>query len=206
VPLRVKQGSVRGGQQAVTGATIQLYAVGTAGDGSASTPLLTQAVTTDASGEFSITGDYTYPTPTSLVYLVATGDNPGLTPGTNNAALAMMSVLGTCGSLTPSTYITVNELTTVAAVWALAPFMNSYSSVGSGAGDAAALASVFTLASYYVNVAMGTIPGMNVPAGTTVPVAQINTLANILSSCINSPGGVAGDGSPCGGAICGGDA
>jgi hypothetical protein len=44
VPLRVKQGSVRGGQQAVTGATIQLYAVGTAGDGSASTPLLTPAM------------------------------------------------------------------------------------------------------------------------------------------------------------------
>jgi trimeric autotransporter adhesin len=76
--------------------------------------------------------------------------------------------------------------------------MNSYSSVGSGAGDAAALASVFTLASYYVNVATGMIPGQNVPAGTTVPIAQINTLANILSSCINSAGGVAGDGSPCG--------
>jgi trimeric autotransporter adhesin len=110
----------------------------------------------------------------------------------------MMSVLGTCGSLTSSTYITVNELTTVAAVWALAPFMSSYSSVGSGAGDAAALASVFTLASYYVNVATGMIPGQNVPAGTTVPIAQINTLANILSSCVNSTGGVAGDGSPCG--------
>jgi hypothetical protein len=50
VPLLVKYGSVHGGQQAVSGSTIQLYAVGTTGDGSAATPLLTQAVTTDASG------------------------------------------------------------------------------------------------------------------------------------------------------------
>jgi hypothetical protein len=39
----------------------------------------------------------------------------------------------------------MNELTTVAAVWALAPFMSSYSSIGSGSADAAALASAFTL-------------------------------------------------------------
>jgi hypothetical protein len=56
VPLLVKYGSVHGGQQAVSGSTIQLYAVGTTGDGSAATPLLTQAVTTDASGDFNIAG------------------------------------------------------------------------------------------------------------------------------------------------------
>src|ERR1700722_15377002 len=44
-------GSVHGGQQPVTGATIQLYTVGTSGDGSAATPLLTTIVTTsDGSG------------------------------------------------------------------------------------------------------------------------------------------------------------
>jgi hypothetical protein len=36
-----KHGAVHGGQQPVSGATIQLYAVGTTGDGSSSTPLLT---------------------------------------------------------------------------------------------------------------------------------------------------------------------
>src|ERR1700677_99867 len=44
-------GAVHGGQQPVTGATLQLYAVGTTGDGSAATPLiLTTATTSDGSG------------------------------------------------------------------------------------------------------------------------------------------------------------
>jgi trimeric autotransporter adhesin len=163
VPLLVKHGNVHGGQQAVSGSTIQLYAVGTTGDGSPATPLLTQAVTTDASGDFNITGDYSCPSATSLVYIVATGENPGLAAGTNNTVLAMMAALGPCNSLTSSTVIMINELTTVAAVWPLAPFMSSYSSIGSGASDATALAAAFMLAADYANVSTGTIPGLNVP-------------------------------------------
>jgi trimeric autotransporter adhesin len=194
----VRHSSVHGGQQPVSGSTLQLYAVGTTGDGSPATPLLTQTVTSDANGNFTITGAYTCPSASTLVYVTATGGNPGLSSGTNNAALALMAALGPCGSLGPSTFISMNELTTVAAVWALAPFMSSYSSIGSRSTDATTLASAFTLASEYVNTTTGTAPGLNVPTGTTVPVAQLNTLADILSSCVNSPGGVAGDGSACG--------
>jgi hypothetical protein len=194
----VRHSSVHGGQQPVSGSTIRLYAVGTTGDGSPATPLLRQAVTTDANGIFDITGLYTCPSASALVYITATGGNPGLSAGTNNAAIALMAALGPCGSLGPSTFININELTTVAAVWSLAPFMSSYSSIGSGTTDAAGLASAFMLASEYVNTTTGTAPGLNVPAGTTVPVAQLNTLADILSSCVNSAGGVAGDGSACG--------
>lgn len=194
----VRHSSVHGGQQPVSGSTLRLYAVGTTGDGSAATPLLTQAVTTDANGIFDITGLYTCPSPSALVYITATGGNPGLSAGTNNAAIALMAALGPCGNLGASTFININELTTVAAVWSLAPFMSSYSSIGSGTTDAAGLAGAFTLASEYVNTTTGTAPGLNVPAGTTVPVAQLNTLADILLSCVNSAGGVAGDGSVCG--------
>jgi hypothetical protein len=134
-----------------------------------------------------------------LVYIVATGGNPGL-PNNNgtNPALAMMTALGPCGQLTPSTFISINELTTVAAVWSLAPFMTSYSAVGSNAGDASALANAFTVATELVNTTTGTMPGLNVPANLSVPVEQINTLADILAACVNSSGGVAGDGSVCG--------
>jgi hypothetical protein len=141
----LRHSSVHGGQQPVSGSTLQLYAVGTTGDGSPATPLLTQTVTSDANGNFTITGAYTCPSASTLVYVTATGGNPGLSSGTNNAALALMAALGPCGSLGPSTFISMNELTTVAAVWALAPFMSSYSSIGSGSADAAALASAFTL-------------------------------------------------------------
>jgi hypothetical protein len=193
-----KQGLVHGGQQPVTGATIQLYAVGTTGDGSASTPLLSPAPVSDANGGFNITGTYTCPSSSSLVYIVATGGNPGLAPGTNNAALSMMAALGPCGSLSPSTFILVDELTTVAAVYALAPFLTSPSAIGSAPAHAASLADAFTLASELANTSTGTTPGTGVPIGTTVPVAQIDTIADILASCINSAGGAAGDNSPCG--------
>src|ERR1700679_2472118 len=88
------RGSVHGGQQPITGAAIQLYAAGTAGYGSSGKPLLTTSVTTDATGSFSITGDYTCPSSTSQLYIVATGGNPGLARGTNNAATALMAALG----------------------------------------------------------------------------------------------------------------
>jgi len=112
-------GSVFGGQQPVSGATIQLYSVGTLGAGSPSTPLIASTVTTNGSGQFNITGTYSCTSATE-VYIVALGGNAG--SGTNTT-LSLMAALGPCSALTSSTFINMNELTTVAAVYALAPFM-----------------------------------------------------------------------------------
>jgi len=188
-------GRVHGGQQAIVNASIQLYAVGTTGDGSNATSLLTKPVTTDATGSFTITGLYSCSDATE-VYITATGGNPS--PGETNANLAMMTALGPCSSLTSGTYIFVNELTTAAGVNALAPFMKSYAAIGSGSGDAGALVTAFGVAGELVNTATGVSPGTNVPGGWIVPVATINTLGDIIAACLNSGGGVAGDGSPCG--------
>jgi len=97
---------------------------------------------TDGSGNFTITGDYSC-TAGQSVYIVATGGNPGLTTGTNNTAIALMAGLGTCpsgGSLSPTMFVTINEVTTVATVWALQQFMgaptgnaaSAYTSQGGG--------------------------------------------------------------------------
>lgn len=109
-----------------------------------------------------------------------------------------MAALGQCGNLTPSTFISVNEVTTVGATYGLADYMTSLSAIGSGASDAAALTNAFTFALELVNPSTGSAPGASVPAGTTIPVAQINTIADAMAACINSPGGVSGDGSACG--------
>lgn len=130
--------------------------------------------------------------------MVAAGGNPGLAAGTNNTSVSLVAALGPCGSLTASTFINVDEVTTVAAAYALAPFSTSSSALGSSSVDQAALASAFTLASYFADTSRGTSPGPNAPVGTTVPSVEINTLADILASCVNSIGGVAGDGSACG--------
>ena len=189
-------GSVYGGQQPISGASLQLYAVGTSGDGSAATPLLTTAVISDANGNFSITGLYTCPSASALVYISGTGGSPA--PGISNPQIALLAALGPCGSLTPSTFVNINEITTVAAVYALAPFMSSISAIGSGTSDAPALASAFTYAGYFANTSTGETPGLNLPPNYSVPVAQINTIADLLAACINSPGGVSGDTSVCG--------
>jgi hypothetical protein len=187
-------GSVHGGQQPVAGAAIQLYTVGTSADGSAATPLLTSTVTSGPDGTFTITGLYSC-TNATQVYIVATGGNPGLS--TTNPNIALMAALGPCSALTPSTFISINELTTAAAVSALAPYMTSATAIGSSSSDAASLAAAFTLATQLVDTTTGTSPG-NVPSGYTVPSTELNTLADILSACINSTGGSAGDGSLCG--------
>ncbi len=191
-------GRVIGGQQPVNGAAIQLYAVATTADGAPSTPLLTTPVTTNAAGQFTLTGLYTCPTPQTLVYIAATGGNPGLAPNTNNAALSLITALGSCNSLTSATNIMVDERTTVAVVTAFAPYMKSISAIGSSSIDAAGLTAAFTLANSLVNPSTGAPSGPSLPAGATVPTQQLNTLANILTTCINTTGATAGDSTPCG--------
>ena len=90
-PANQVRGIVHGGQQPLSGAVIQLYPVGTTGYGSAGTGLISGAAQstagialTDANGNFNITGKYTCPSASTLVYLTATGGNPGLLPSTTN--------------------------------------------------------------------------------------------------------------------------
>lgn len=191
-------GNVHGGQQPISSSNIQLYAVGTTADGSVSTPLLTSTVTTDANGDFNLTGLFTCPTSTTLVYLLSSGGNPGLANGTNNSAIQEIALLGQCGSLGPNTFISLNEVTTVAALSAIYPYFAAPTAIGSGSIDAGALSNAFTLAQQFANTSTGQSPGTGVPSGYSVPSQLINSLANIIATCINTSGGIAGDHSPCG--------
>jgi hypothetical protein len=196
-PAPTFSGRIHGGQQPVSAAVIQLYAVSNSGYASASTPLLQNAVTSGSDGSFKISNDYTCPANTE-VYVVATGGNPGLTPNVSNNALAMMAGLGACNTLTPSTFININELTTVASVWSLAPFMSGYASVGSTSTNSMGLVNAFAAIQQVVDISQGTIPGPALPSAATLPAPEINTLADIIAACINTSGGSAGDGTPCG--------
>jgi hypothetical protein len=188
------QGSAFGGQQPISGAAIYFYAAGASGYGSASTNLLTVPVSTNASGEFTITGDYSC-TAGQQLYLVAAGGNPG--GGINNHAI-LMAALGDCANLPQIPFVSINEVTTVGSVFALAPFMSSYSAVGTSPTNVAGLARAFASVNKLVNVGTGAAVGPSLPAGATGPTSEIYSLANVLASCVNSVGGFAGDGSACG--------
>ena len=79
-----------------------------------------------------------------------------------------------------------------------APYILPYSAISSTTIDAQAMSDSFTMAGELANTATGTTPGASVPTGQVVPSTKLNTLADILSSCINSSGGTAGDLSSCG--------
>lgn len=177
-----------GGQQPVSNATVELYAIGMGGERTAATPLLDAPQMTDANGVFVLTGHYSCPTPDTLVYLTSIGGNPGLAAGTNNASIVLMSALGRCGDLTPQTFLVVNELTTVAAAAALSQYVGFPDSLGIYPEELADAQARFQLAHQLVSIYTGRAPGDNVPAGYTVPVTLLNLDADILAACVNSDG------------------
>ncbi len=182
-------GKVHGGNQPMNGAVVQLWQVGTTGYGSAPTAL-GSSTTTDANGNFTLTGAYSCPTGSTLVYLTGTGGNPGLTSGTNNSASVLLLALGACGSLSSAKTVVVNEVTTVASVYALAQFMNSTGGIGSYASSPAGLNLAFANVNNLISPATGF--ALNAPINSSLasvfPVTTLNTLANILVPCVNSAG------------------
>jgi NHL repeat len=197
-------GRVMGGQQPINQASIQLYAAGNTGYGSAytystGTSLLgNHVITTSASGDFNIAGDYTCPSNSTQVYIEAIGGVP-IAGEAANPNIIMLAALGPCGNLPNVSFISLNELTTVASVWALAPFMTGSANIGTTATNNVGLANAFVSVNKLVSTIDGALRGPALPSGATIPTLELNTLADILDSCIHtSGGGIAGDGSACG--------
>ena len=190
----VLKGSVYGGRRPVSGASIYLYAAGSGGYGTATQNLLTSAVTTNSTGNFDVSGKYSCAAGQQM-YLVSLGGSTVL--GKNNAA-GFMAALGDCSWLSSSRYISMNEVTTVAGAFALAPFMTSYSAVSSSATNYAGMVRAFASARKLANIGTGQSPGGGLALGATAPVSEVYTVANVLAACVKSAGGVAGDGSTCG--------
>ncbi|HEY1741722.1 MAG TPA: hypothetical protein VGG18_01050 [Granulicella sp.] len=181
------QGKVRGGQQPVTSASIFLYSAGKTGNGSAATSMLNSPVITDSNGSFTIVSDYTCASSTDQVYLVATGGDPGLGNGVNNTAIVLMTALGNCGNLSTIPFVTINEVTTAAAAWTLAPFMTSYAKVGASATNALGISNAFLDAQLLAN--LGTGASVQPTGNLTTESTKLNTLADAIATCVNSNGG-----------------
>jgi hypothetical protein len=137
-------GVIHGGQFPIYNATVNLYAAGTTGYGSAPTMLAT--TTSDRQGGFQFTklangtagsgASWSCPAsnPDPQIYITAVGGNTQGTgtTATNNSASALITAIGPCSTLSTSTLVQVNELTSVATIFALA----QYISPGSGSGGA----------------------------------------------------------------------
>ena len=204
-------GQMYGGQQPVIGSHLYLFAASTLGYGAASISLIKACNTAcnatypsqmDSSGNFYIVtgagGIYLLVqaqyacTPGQQVYMYSVGGNPGIG---NNTAAGEMAILGTCTSggalsLVGNNYIYENEVSTVAAAYAFAGFAIDPTHVGSNPSSLAltGIQNAFNNSANLFNITFSSTAGALAvtPAGDgTVPQAELNTLANVLSACIN---------------------
>jgi hypothetical protein len=182
------QGTVHGGQQPVAGASIQLYAPGTTGYGSTGT--IIASTSTDGNGNFTLPRPYTCPANGLPMILVAVGGNSGAGV---NGAISEVAMVGPCSGLTASTNIFVSEVTTVAAAYALAPFASlapNNTNVGTTSTNFQGLINAAGAAGNLASTTTGQAPAATSISGMVLPTAEMNTLADVLASCVNS--GVAG--------------
>lgn len=189
------RGHIYGGgpQNPIASASITLFAAGT-GYGSGATSLAT--TTSNSDGFFVFSTSYTCPSSATQTYITATGGNSG---GGSNSAIGLIVLTGQCGSLSSSTFVVVNELTTVAAQWALAGFADGTgANIGAPSTNTTGLNNAVSLAMTNLVSSSSGAPASFIPtalqcAGGTPPVncialKQMDTLANIIAACINSSG------------------
>jgi len=178
-------GVVHGGQNPVGNSTVSLMAAGTTGYGSEPTLL---ATTTSA----PITGLFTLPThicppADGLVYIQAVGGDSGTG---SNGAIFLVAVLGKCSTATAATVVNVDEVTTIAAAYALAPFavfaQPTLLTVGTSATNLTGLNNAAGPANNLVDFTTGLARGSADVPGMVLPTPLINTLANIIAACVNT--------------------
>lgn len=194
-PITVS-GVVMAGNRPIHGSAVQAYAAGTNVDGAASAarPLVPAPRDSDNSGAFTLS--FSCPSYSTDIYLIASGGTSSNLVE-SNGAIALMADLGPCGDIVSSSPVIVNEVTTIGSIWPNEQNMSSetipgitYTATTSMATNAAV--------DQLVSVSQGTSPGSGIPDGYAVQSSKIHTLADAMHNCVDSAGGEAGDGSPCG--------
>jgi len=175
-------GKVQAAGLPVIGASVQLYDVGTSGNGSQPNARLASALTTDVNGNFTVPSSFSCVSSSTALFLLAKGGKVS-SAGAVNGALWLATPLPPCGSLTNSLAITVNELSTVATAEAMAQFYASGGSIGASATNTLGLGNAMLSEQLLVNIFTGASPGPSVPANVTVASAKLNTLADAFSAC-----------------------
>ena len=199
--VTVVSGQAIGGKP-IAGASVQLYQVGATGYGSAATPLLSSAPTTNSAGYASF-GSYTCVKGTYL-YATASGGT-AVTGQAVNPSLTLASVVGLCDNLSASSSFLLNEQTTVAAAYALAQFSSAttfgttqVAKPGSGSSAPAdnfatsstnvvGIANAMAIAQILVSSATGS-EGSNANSTATPEWWQVNLISDMLASCVQSAG------------------
>jgi hypothetical protein len=219
VHIQSLSGQIHGGQSPIQGALIKLYHTDPTATTYGAPGILIGTALSDAGGNYSI-GSNSGSSVTStncpagtMAYLTGAGGyQPGQPTAVNNNLL-LMDALGDCANISTSTFAVINEVTTVAAAYALSGFMTTSidgstafytANVSAPVANStlitaitpttpAGLAHAFMNAAKLANPSVGTANytttaytgGVNGTIGS-VPGNEINTLADMMQPCINS--------------------
>jgi hypothetical protein len=206
-------GKVHGGNQPVIGATVTLWFAGQGLTGS--TAIKAATTTTDSTGSFSFTkdtaGGHDGTTPnwscpsggSPLVYVLSQGGNTqnNGVPGQTNTAASFIALYGDCPAITGANFVYMSEVTTVATMATVAQFFNPADDTikADSTGQQRLIMlnlpnTVAILADASTGLAndskfMPAAGGGSIAPGvalTAIPESsKINTLANIISACVN---------------------
>ena len=207
-------GRVHGGNQAVSQAAVQLWAVGQgSGPGQGATLYAQTQTANDGTGSFSFvkntsgtqsgSSGNSYSCPTSgapfdpVLYVYSRGGNTtGTGTGIQNTAAAFLAPVGLCSQVTNATFVDVSEVTTAATVAAVGQFINpATDQIGNDAIGVAyqAIVNAFATIPNLVNAATGiansttTIAGSGTGVGgVTMTVTSPTTTVNTIANIISA--------------------
>jgi hypothetical protein len=209
-------GKIHGGNQPVVGAIVTLWFAGQGGPAikaatTTSDSLGSFSFTRGTAGD-GTTPNYACPATggSPLVYVTSVGGNTqnnGVS-GQSNTAAAFIALYGDCSFIGASSFVYMSEVTTAATMATVQQFFNPALDVNSHAntlvGDGTGQQRLIMLnlpntVNVLVNAATGLAnPSLSIPAATngsiassvtltaTPEAAKINTLANIISACVNA--------------------
>jgi streptogramin lyase len=181
-------GKAMAGSQPVIGASVQVYAAGTTGNGSNGTALLSSTLTTDGIGVFTVPGGYACPAANSPIYVIVRGGQVG---GVSNPAITFAAPVGTCSQLAFGTQFLINEVTTAATAYGLAQFLSPGGNIGATATNMQGLKNAVATVENLANLTTGTSPGPSFPPNGSLSIAKIYSIANLLNTCSSATAGSA---------------
>jgi hypothetical protein len=172
-------GRAMAGTQPVVGATVQVYAAGTSGNGSAGTVLLTNTLITDGAGAFTVPAGYACPAASSQLYIVVRGDAA-------HPYISLATAVGACNQLASGSQFLINEVTTAATAYGLAQFLSPGGNIGSSATNTRGISNAAATVASLANLTTGRSPGASFPPNGSSPAAKINSIANLLNTCTSA--------------------
>jgi hypothetical protein len=217
-------GKVHGGNSPVQGALVELWHTNPAATTYGAPGIQIGTALTDGNGFFNIGSNSGSAISTancpagSMAYITAAGGYQPGHPATINNNMLQIAALGDCSTVNSNTSVVIDEVTTVAAAYALSGFMstgidganNFYTAyIGAPAANNAAigsatattpsgLAHAFLNAAKLANVSTGlanattTAYSGGVSIYGSVPAVEINTLADMMQACVNTTSGSGG--------------